>query len=265
MADDRRVFEKFAANIRERPATGGAIAVSLFATHYARVLRKVHCPKTHRQGEIRCRRNQFNEAEACVLQKLASRVPGEGVDEKIWGKYSEIAEGVLDSIRERHDGLDRCENYVKRDGALYIGRERWQNEGNYSCISIECIDIHSLTPEILSDDTYDHPFIGLFVGTPKKPAMEVKQVERILRAAEEILPRDKVPWDKQERPQITGTRFGTTSPKARSYSRCSLTGTAGDSWTASSGTLTFLRSSSPFWTKCSQSQRGDGWMAWQTA
>ncbi len=147
--------------------------------------------------------------------ELASRVPGEGVDEKIWGKYSEIAEGVLDSIRERHDGLDRCENYVKRDGALYIGRERWQNEGNYSCISIECIDIDSLTPEILSDDTYDHPFIGLFVGTPKKPAMEVKQVERILRAAEEILPRDKVPWDKQDAPADYGYAFWHYLPEGK--------------------------------------------------
>lgn len=97
---------------------------------------------------------------------------------------------MLDSIRERCEGLDRCENDVKKNGSVVIGRERWQRNGNYAYIGVENIGIDSLTSMTTSED--DKPYIGVYAGTPKKPAMGLEQIERVVSAADEILTKDEL-------------------------------------------------------------------------
>ena len=192
-----KVFDHFAADIKARTTVDGALTVALFATHYAAVLRRHIAPKTTNREKSddaqHVQRSRNISAAKLGTSDRSRRNIGENSK-----KYTEAVDRILESIQEQYDGLDRCNNAAKKDGVIQIGRERWQHDGNYAYIGIECIDIDSMTPVTLANEHYDNPFVGIYTGTPKKPAMELEQIERLLSAANEILPKDKYHWEKQE-------------------------------------------------------------------
>lgn len=131
--------------------------------------------------------NRFNEAEAYLLQNWGQACKVEGSIKKIRKKYAEIADVVLASIQERYEGLDRCENNVKNIGSILIGCERWQTAGNYAWIGAEYLNL-----ENLSGSDSERPFIGVYTGELKKPAMNVEQLRHVVSKATAILTEDQL-------------------------------------------------------------------------
>jgi hypothetical protein len=129
--------------------------------------------------------NTFNEAEKYLLENWQQACRVEKSLKKLRNKYVEITDGVLEPIQEEYPTLDRCENLVKSDACIIIGRESWQCDGRYAYIGMEYLDVDSLW-----DDNAEHPFIGIWTGKPKKPVMDVKAIKRLLTDAETILPKD---------------------------------------------------------------------------
>ena len=54
--------------------------------------------------------------------------------------------------------------------------------------------------EELSDDNAEHPFIGIWAGTPNKPAMDVKGIKRVLSSADKTLTEDEFAICEKEDP-----------------------------------------------------------------
>jgi hypothetical protein len=88
-------------------------------------------------------------------------------------------------LQEEYDTLDRCENGAKNDGNLIVGREDWQLDGNYAHIGVEYLCL-----EHLWDDNSEHPFVGIWTGKPKKPAMDVKGIKRLFVEAKKLMAKE---------------------------------------------------------------------------
>jgi len=135
----------------------------------------------------------FNEAEKYLLQigtwQQACRV--QKSLKEIRSKYTEICERVCTAIMEEHRELDLCEAWVTQsayDGIIDIGRKKWQQSENCKA----CICIENLRLESLLDDNAEHPLIGIWAGTAKKPAIDVKGIKRVQSSADKILTKDEL-------------------------------------------------------------------------
>ena len=143
-------------------------------------------------------KNRFNEAEAYLLCNWQQARSVEKTMEEIRAKYAEVIERVWAATKAQHKELDWYEAYVTQfwcDGYINIGRSNWQISDNYAYIGID-----NLRLEILSDDNAERPYIGIYAGTSRKPAMEVGGIRKVLSAAGRILPKDKFSWEKQDDP-----------------------------------------------------------------
>ena len=130
--------------------------------------------------------NKFNEADKYLLEKWQQACLVEKSVKAIRLRFTEICARFLESIQNEHKTLDRCNNWVKSDWSVTIGRERWQREGNFAYIGIEYLCVENLW-----DDSGEHPFVGIWTGKPKKPAIDLKAIRRILSEAKTILTKDE--------------------------------------------------------------------------
>jgi hypothetical protein len=131
--------------------------------------------------------NTFNEAEKYLLENWQQARLVEKSLKKIRSKYTEICDRVVEVLKDEHKELDNCDNCVKSDGSLSIGREKWQSDDNYAYIAVE-----NLALTDLSDDNEDAPFIGIWAGTPRRQAIDVNGINRLRSAAREILTNDQL-------------------------------------------------------------------------
>ncbi len=130
--------------------------------------------------------DRFNEAETCLVENWQKARLVEKSMKAIRGRYVGICDKILESVQDEHVGLDRCKNWLKSDGVLAIGRENWQKDGNHAFIAVECLRLKQPT-----EDSVDRPYIGIWTGTPKKPAMDWGGISRLRYAAREILTSDQ--------------------------------------------------------------------------
>jgi len=143
--------------------------------------------------------NKFNEAENYLLANWQQACRVEKSLKEIRSKYAAICERVCEALAEEHPTLDLRRVRATQfwcDGFIEIGRKEWQLSENCKA----CIDIVNLRLELLLDDNGEHPFIGIWVGTSKKPAMDVKKVKRLLSSANKILTMDELAMCETEDP-----------------------------------------------------------------
>jgi hypothetical protein len=128
---------------------------------------------------------KINEAEGYLLRNWKQARLVKDSMEKILTRYHSLCGNVLDTLQERHKGLDYRESFSRKGNGteLAVGRERWKTNGNYAYIGVDYVDLDSL----LDFENPERPFIGIWTGEPKKPAMSTEQVSHLCAAARGIL------------------------------------------------------------------------------
>lgn len=139
--------------------------------------------------------NVFNEAEAYLLQNWEQSCNVEKSMKEIRAKYVAICDKLIEAFKDTHEELDWSENNAKSLGSISIGREKWQTNDNYASIGVECIKLESL-----SNSKSEHPFIGIYLGESKKPAMNAEQIRRLCSKARTILTIDQLAQCGEEEP-----------------------------------------------------------------
>jgi hypothetical protein len=139
--------------------------------------------------------NAFNEAEAYLLQNWQQACQVETSMKEIRAKYTAICDKIIETFKDLHGELDWSENNVKSLGAISIGCEKWKTDDNYASIGIECIKLENLL-----DNKAEHPFIGIYLGSPKKPAMNAEQICYLCSKARTILTIDQLNQCGEEEP-----------------------------------------------------------------
>lgn len=133
----------------------------------------------------------FNVAEEYLFKNWQQACRLEKSLKTIRGKYADICGRVCETLVEEHPELDLCRTRVTQnwcDGFIDIGREEWQLSKNCKA----CISVENLRLELLLDGNAEHPFIGIWAGTSKQPALDIEEIKRVQAAADTVLAKDEL-------------------------------------------------------------------------
>jgi hypothetical protein len=142
--------------------------------------------------------DRFNEAEMYLVQNWQKACLVEKSMKEIRKRYAAILDRVWEAVEHEHKELDWCEIVVTQSwctGYMYIGRNDWRVVDDYTYIGVE-----NLRLEILADDNAEAPFIGIWAGKPRRPAMKMEGIKAVMSAVKRILPKAEFSWEVQADP-----------------------------------------------------------------